>query len=69
MESLGLGDRPDVDGEGKDWEKELTLGCGGRRMGKVEGATAPGGDHMHPREEQKSFGADCVQPHPSAHFF
>ena len=24
---------------------------------------------MHPREEQKSFRADCVQPHPSPHFF
>lgn len=57
-----------MDGEGKDWE-ELTLGCGGQRMGEVEGASVPGEDHMHPREEQKSFRADCVQPPPSPHFF
>ena len=58
-----------MDGEGKDWEKERTLGCGGQRIGEVGGASVPGEDHMHPREEQKSFRADCVQPHPSPHFF
>ena len=53
----------------KDWEKELTLGCGGWRMEEFEGAAVPGEDHMHPWEEQKSFRADCVQPHPSPHLF
>lgn len=62
--STGLGEGPDVGGEGREEESEMTLGHRDCGIQTVNGATDQGEDHTCPQKEQKSSRPRlCSSPH------